>query len=76
MHETRTADGDGAAEEGHADGFLVGDLLEGADQVGAFEVLGVKLSYCGGKVCEEQEGMEGREEERGGMKRTFDSWVH
>ena len=31
VDETGTADVDGAGEEGHAEGFLVGDLLEGAD---------------------------------------------
>lgn len=33
---------DGAGEEGHADGFLVGDALEGADEVCAFEILCVR----------------------------------
>lgn len=33
------AEGVGAGEEGHADGFVVGDALEGAHEVGAFEVL-------------------------------------
>lgn len=31
VHEAGAADGDGAREEGHAEGFLVGDSLEGAD---------------------------------------------
>ena len=43
MHKAGAAAGDGAGEEGHADGFLVGDALEGADEVGAFEVLGFIL---------------------------------
>ena len=43
MHEAGAAAGDGAGEEGHAEGFLVGDSLEGADQVGTFEVLGFLL---------------------------------
>ncbi len=42
MHESRAADVDAAGEEGHAEGFVVGDALEGADDVGAFEVLGMK----------------------------------
>ena len=32
-----------AGDEGHADGALVRDALEGADEVGAFEVLAIKL---------------------------------
>lgn len=40
VHEAGAAAGDGAGEEGHADGFLVRDALEGADEVGALEVLG------------------------------------
>ena len=39
MDETRAAEVDAAGEEGHAEGFVVGDALEGADEVGAFEVL-------------------------------------
>lgn len=31
VHEAGTAAVDGAGEEGHADGFLVGYALEGAD---------------------------------------------
>ena len=31
VHEAGAAAGDGAGEEGHAEGFLVGDSLEGAD---------------------------------------------
>ena len=42
VHEAGAAAVDGAGEEGHADGFLVGDALEGADEVGALEVLGGK----------------------------------
>lgn len=37
--EEAGGEGVGAGEEGHADGFVVGDALEGADEVGAFEVL-------------------------------------
>jgi hypothetical protein len=32
---------DGAGEEGHAEGFVVRDALEGADEVCALEVLGL-----------------------------------
>lgn len=39
VHEAGAAAVDGAGEEGHAYGFLVGDALEGADEVGALEVL-------------------------------------
>lgn len=39
VDESRATAIDGAGEEGHADGFLVGDALEGADEVCAFEVL-------------------------------------
>ena len=45
VHQAGTAAVDGAGEEGHADGFLVGDALEGADEVGAFEVLGWAGQY-------------------------------
>ena len=48
VHEAGTAAVDGAGEEGHADGFLVGDALEGADEVGAFEVLGGRLVWEAG----------------------------
>ena len=43
VDETRAADVDAAAEEGHAEGFVVRDALEGADHVGAFEVLGITI---------------------------------
>ena len=36
VHEAGAADVDGAREEGHAEGFVVRDALEGADDVGAF----------------------------------------
>lgn len=59
-------EGVGAGEEGHADGFVVGDALEGADEVGAFEVLfgGRELAWVlcgdrviwGGGVCEGRYG--------------------
>lgn len=39
VDEAGAAAVDGAGEEGHAQGFLVGDALERADEVGAFEVL-------------------------------------
>lgn len=39
VHEAGAAGVDAAGEEGHADGFVVRDALEGADEVGAFEVL-------------------------------------
>ena len=39
MHEAGAAAVDGAGEEGHAYGFWLGYALEGADQIGAFEVL-------------------------------------
>lgn len=44
MDETGAAAVDGAREEGHAEGFVVCDALEGADEVGAFEVLGKTVS--------------------------------
>lgn len=40
VDEAGAAAVDGAGEEGHAEGLLEGDTLEGADEVGAFEVLG------------------------------------
>lgn len=30
---------DSTGKEGHSDGFLMSDALEGADEVGSFEVL-------------------------------------
>jgi hypothetical protein len=39
VDEAGAAAVDGAGEEGHAQGFVVGDALEGADEVRAFEVL-------------------------------------
>lgn len=39
VDEASAAAVDGAGEEGHAEGFLVRDALEGANQVGSFEVL-------------------------------------
>lgn len=39
VHEAGAACVDGAGDEGEADGALLGDSLEGADEVGAFEVL-------------------------------------
>ena len=39
VDEAGAADVDAAGEEGHAQGFVVRDALEGADYVGAFEVL-------------------------------------
>lgn len=44
VDEARAADVDAAGEEGHAEGFVVRDALEGADYVGAFEVLWIFLS--------------------------------
>ena len=57
MDEAGAADVDAAGEEGHAERFVVGDSLEGADYVGTFEVLA--------KVCVTSElllhrGMHGR----------------
>ena len=46
MDEAGAAAVNGAGEEGHAEGFLAGDALEGADEVGAFEVLGMCVSRC------------------------------
>ena len=39
MDEAGSTDGDSAGEKGHAEGLLVGYLLEGANQVGSLEVL-------------------------------------
>ena len=39
MDKAGAATVDSAREEGHADGFLVRNALEGADEVSAFEVL-------------------------------------
>lgn len=39
MDEAGAAGVDAAGEEGHADRFVVRDALEGADDVGALEVL-------------------------------------
>lgn len=39
MYEASTAAVDGAGEEGHPDGALVGNSLKGADQVSTFKVL-------------------------------------
>lgn len=53
VHEAGAAAVDGAGEEGHAQGFLVRDALEGADEVGALEVLwgavSVRWVYGGGE---------------------------
>ena len=46
VHEAGATAVDGAGEEGHAQGFLVRDALEGANEVGALEVL------WGGGQCE------------------------
>lgn len=43
VHEARAADVYAAGEEGHADGLVVRDALQGAEDVGAFEVL---VSVC------------------------------
>ena len=43
VDEAGAAGVDGAGEECHADGALVGDSLECADEVGAFEVLEMVL---------------------------------
>lgn len=40
VHQAGAAAVDGAGEEGHAEGFVVRDALERADEVGALEVLG------------------------------------
>lgn len=40
VDEAGAADVDGAREEGHPEGLLVRDALEGTDEVGSFEVLG------------------------------------
>ena len=42
MHEAGAAGVDAAGEEGHAQGFVVRDALQGADYVGAFEVLVIR----------------------------------
>ena len=39
MHEACTTGVDGAGEEGHADGTLMGDALKSADQVCPLQVL-------------------------------------
>lgn len=39
VDEAGAADVDAAGEEGHAEGFVVRDALEGAEDVGSFEVL-------------------------------------
>ncbi len=46
MEEASAARVDGAGEECHADRALVGDSLEGADEVGAFEILERSVSRC------------------------------
>lgn len=43
MDETGAAGAHVTAEKGHAQGFVVSYSLEGADEVGAFEVLYIKL---------------------------------
>lgn len=58
VDEAGAAGVDAAGEEGHAHGFVVGDALKGADEVGAFEVLewdcwlawGLKWWRLGGRV--------------------------
>ena len=40
VHKASAAAVDGAGEEGHADGAVLGDALEGADEVGSLQVLG------------------------------------
>jgi len=39
VHEACATDVDAAGQEGHAEGFVVGDALERAEDVGALEVL-------------------------------------
>lgn len=43
VHEAGAAGVDAAGEEGHAQGFVVGDALQGADYVGPFEVLSLRV---------------------------------
>lgn len=53
MEHACAADGDGAREEGHAEGFVVCYALESADEIGSFEVLVVLLVCgCGGRKSE------------------------
>lgn len=42
MDQSCAAAVDCAGQEGHADGFLVGDALEGANEIGAFKVLNIR----------------------------------
>lgn len=51
VHQAGAAAVDRAGEEGHADGFLVRDALEGADKVGALEVLGAGSVSCPRVMC-------------------------
>ena len=43
VHEAGVAAGYRSGEEGHAEGFVVGYALEGADEVRSFEVLRMML---------------------------------
>lgn len=49
MNKAGAADIDSTGEEGHAEGFLVGDALQGADEVCALEIL--KKNVSGGRWC-------------------------
>ena len=40
MDQAGARDVDSAREEGHTEGFLMGNGLEGADEIGALEILG------------------------------------
>jgi hypothetical protein len=51
MEEAGAAGGDGAGEEGYADRTLLGDALEGADEVGALEVLSLGVSFSSRRNC-------------------------
>lgn len=42
VDEAGAAAVDGTGEEGHSDAFLMGDSLEGADEIGPFKILGRK----------------------------------
>lgn len=58
MDEAGAAAVDAAAKEGHAEGFVVRDALEGANEVGALEILVccVSIWYAWVRVMRGTEG--------------------
>ena len=67
VHEAGAAAVDRAGEEGHADGLLVRDALQGTDEIGALEILS-------DRVREERES--GERESEGMIEGIKLPWIH